>query len=130
MRRGDPTVWVTKSFLRSRGWTEAAIRDFLPEPEGLKPNPRFPATGAPMRVWRPETVGAAERAPEWQAWLEQSLRRRRTSLESLSASDDADFRLRLETAAKAIEPHVDRPAEVCADRPAETEGEGGDADGR
>lgn len=122
VRQSDPTVWVTKAFLRSRGWTEAAVRDFLPEPEGLKPNPRFPAFGAPMQVWRPETVGAAEGTPEWRAWLERSLRRRRTSLETLAASDDADFRVRLGTAAKAIEAHIDRSAEVCAERTAETGG--------
>lgn len=122
VRQGDPTVWVTKAFLRSRGWTEAAVRDFLPEPEGLKPNPRFPAFGAPMQVWRPETVGAAEGTPEWRAWLERSLRRRRTSLETLAASDDADFRVRLGTAAKAIEAHIDRSAEVCAEHTAETGG--------
>ncbi|WP_143014918.1 hypothetical protein [Glycomyces harbinensis] len=103
VQRGDPTVWITNAFLRSRGWTGAAIRDFLPEPEGLKPNPRFAATGAPMPVWRPETVAAAEKTADWRAWLERSLRRRQTTLAALAASEDADFRVRLEIATQAIE---------------------------
>jgi len=102
VKRGDPTVWVTKAFLRSRGWTDAAIRDFLPEPEALKPNPRFAATGAPMPVWKPATVAAAENEPDWQAWLEKSLHRRQTTLEALAGSEDQEFQGRLDTATKAI----------------------------
>jgi hypothetical protein len=103
VRQRDGTVWVTKPILRSRGWTDAAVRDFLPEPEGLKPNPRFAATGSPMPVWRPETVAAAEAAPEWQDWLERSLRRRRTTLEALAETEDDEFRMRLDAARTAIE---------------------------
>lgn len=102
VRSRDGTVWVTRPILRSRGWTDAAIRDYLPEPEGLKPNPRFAATGAPMPVWRPVTVAAAEATSEWRAWLERSLRRRRTTLEALEETEDEDFRARLETARAAI----------------------------
>lgn len=132
VQRGDPTVWITKSFLRSRGWTDAAVRDFLPEPEGLKPNPRFAATGAPMPVWRPETVAAAEASPEWRAWLERSLRRRQTTLAALATSEDPDFRVRLEAAVKAIEACGGRSTPSCADRVpgAGREGrEGGGVDG-
>jgi hypothetical protein len=99
----DGTVWVTRSILRSRGWTDAAVRDFLPEPEGLKPNPRFPAAGSPMPVWRPATVAAAEAEPEWRKWLERSLQRRGTTLEALAETEDEDYRARLETARAAIE---------------------------
>lgn len=103
VRQRDGTVWLTKPILRTRGWTDSAVRDFLPEPEGLKPNPRFASTGAPMPVWRPATVAAAEAGPEWQAWLERSLQRRRTTLEALAATEDADFRARMEAAKAAIE---------------------------
>lgn len=111
MRSRDGTVWVTKPILRSRGWTDAAVRDFLPEPEGLKPNPRFPASGAPMPVWRPATVAAAGAEPEWREWLERSLRRRRTTLEALAETEDADFRLRLETVHAAIDAEGGRGAD-------------------
>ncbi|MEV3939033.1 hypothetical protein AB0K52_24045 [Glycomyces sp. NPDC049804] len=103
VRQRDGTVWLTKPILRTRGWTDAAVRDFLPEPEGLKPNPRFAAAGAPMPVWRPATVAAAEATAEWQDWLERSLRRRRTTLEALAETEDEDFRTRLDAARAAIE---------------------------
>lgn len=103
VRQRDGKVWVTKPILRSRGWTDAAVRDFLPEPEGLKPNPRFAVIGSPMPVWRPATVAAAEASPEWQGWLERSLRRRRTTLEALAESEDDEFRARLDAARMAIE---------------------------
>jgi hypothetical protein len=94
---------VTKPILRSRGWTDAAVRDFLPEPEGLKRNPRFPATGSPMPVWRPATVAASEATSGWRDWLERSLRRRDTTLEALAETEDEDFRARLEVARAAID---------------------------
>jgi hypothetical protein len=110
VRLGDKSVWLTKPMLRSRGWTEAAIRDFLPGPEALKPNPRFAVSGAPMPVWRPETVARAEADPKWRAWLERSLQRRQTTLEALAATDDREFRTRLELADQAIRDCTAPPA--------------------
>ncbi|THV30192.1 hypothetical protein [Glycomyces paridis] len=95
--------------LRSRGWTEAAIRDHLPEPEALKPNPRFAVSGAPMPVWRPATVAAAEAAPEWKDWLERSLHRRKTTLKALGTSDDQEFQHRLFLADKEIRACTEPP---------------------
>jgi hypothetical protein len=102
VRSRDGTVRVTRPILRTRGWTDTAIRDLLPEPEGLKPNPRFAATGSPMPVWRPATVAAAEATTEWREWLERSLQRRRTTLQALAETEDEDFRARLETVRAAI----------------------------
>ncbi|GAA2269818.1 hypothetical protein GCM10009853_024410 [Glycomyces scopariae] len=102
VRIGDRSVWLTKPMLRSRGWTEAAIRDFLPGPEALKPNPRFAISGAPMPVWKPGTVAKAEADPEWRDWLDRSLQRRQTTLEALAGTDDQEFRNRLELADQAI----------------------------
>ncbi|MFB9658610.1 hypothetical protein ACFQS3_20435 [Glycomyces mayteni] len=102
VRMGDKSVWLTKPMLRSRGWTEAAIRDFLPGPEALKPNPRFAVSGAPMPVWRPATVAKAESDPKWRAWLERSLNRRQTTLADLAETPDLEFRNRIELADQAI----------------------------
>ncbi|WP_146147985.1 hypothetical protein [Glycomyces artemisiae] len=102
VRMGDKSVWLTKPMLRARGWTESAIRDFLPGPEALKPNPRFAVSGAPMPVWRPATVAKAESDPKWRAWLERSLQRRQTTLAALADSPDQEFRTRLELADQAI----------------------------
>lgn len=102
VRMGDKSVWLTKPMLRARGWTESAIRDHLPGPEALKPNPRFAVSGAPMPVWRPATVAKAESDPKWRAWLERSLQRRQTTLAALADSPDPEFRSRLELADQAI----------------------------
>jgi hypothetical protein len=118
VRIGDRSVWLTKPMLRSRGWTEAAIRDFLPGPEALKPNPRFAVSGAPMPVWKPETVARAEADPEWRAWLERSLQRRQTTLEALADTDDPEFRTRLELADQAIRDRTAPPTLLDAFEPA------------
>jgi hypothetical protein len=118
VRIGDRSVWLTKPMLRSRGWTEAAIRDFLPGPEALKPNPRFAVSGAPMPVWKPETVARAEADPEWRAWLERSLQRRQTTLEALADTDDPEFRTRLELADQAIRDRTAPPTRLDAFEPA------------
>lgn len=72
---GEQT-WCTRAVLRFRGWTDAAMRDYLPTSEGHKLNPRY-ASAHPMPVWTAETVGRIERTPEWQQWLAWSLRRRK-----------------------------------------------------
>jgi hypothetical protein len=65
--------FVTRSMLRSRGWTETAIREFLPPPAHKTDwkHPQWP----PVSVWAPQAVAAVENSPEWEQWLGQSLRR-------------------------------------------------------
>jgi hypothetical protein len=98
-------MWITKPILRARGWTDAGIRDFLPAPEGYKKNPHYSSAGAPMPVWSPETVAGAEAGKEWQAWLEKSLTRRKTTLAALAYPPDADERFiaKLEAVQAAID---------------------------
>ncbi|GAA2138924.1 hypothetical protein [Glycomyces algeriensis] len=84
-------IWVTKPILRTRGWTETAIRDFLPGPERYKSNPHHMGARRPMPLWSAETVGRVEASAAWQAWLGRSLQRRRTSLEALRRSRDQGF---------------------------------------
>jgi hypothetical protein len=103
VRDTEDQVWLTKPILRTRGWTEAGIRDFLPPPEGCKRNPRFPGSGAPMPVWSAESVAKAESTPAWKDWLYRSLERRNTSIAALEAAiEDDDFRRRAQTAAAAV----------------------------
>lgn len=54
--------------LKRRGWTDAAIRKFLPEPDDTRPNPVYSSAGAPMRFYLISRVEAIEQTPEWQAW--------------------------------------------------------------
>ena len=96
------TVWVTKPILRTRGWTDAAVRDFLPEPERHQDNPHPGGAGRPMPLWSAATVGRAEATVAWQTWLRQSLRRRSRNLDDLFDTPDTPFRRRAEAAHAAI----------------------------
>ena len=107
VRNTEDRVWVSRPILGSRGWTDAAIRDFLPEPEGLKPNPRFGGSGHPMPVWLPETIAEAEAAQGWQERLQKSLCRRGRTLRELAETDDVDFRGRLNAVQGAIDAYLE-----------------------
>lgn len=103
--RPTPTVWVTKPILKTRGWTETAIRDFLPAPESHRDNPH-PEARRPMPLWRAETVAKAESDPVWRHWLRQSLARRRLTIDDLlDATNDRAFLQRARRAAAAIDAH-------------------------
>jgi hypothetical protein len=104
-RRPTPTVWVTRPILKTRGWTDTAIREFLPEPEKTMGHPHREAR-RPMPLWRAQTVAKAESDPEWQHWLRQSLNRRRLTLEDLlDTTNDRAFLQRARRAATAIDAH-------------------------
>lgn len=107
-------VWITKAVLTSRGWTEAAIRDFLPAPEGHKRNPHY-ATAAPMPVWTPQTVAEAESSPAWKDWLAKSLKRR--GLAAPPAAADEWFAAKAARAAAAIAACLERAEKVIAESP-------------
>lgn len=101
-RRPDATVWVTQPILRIRGWTDAAIRDFLPAPERYRSNPHEQAR-RPMPLWSAATVARAESTLVWRQWLRASLHRRGLALHDLANSArGAEFRQRVGTAHAAI----------------------------
>lgn len=100
-----PTVWVTRPILRTRGWTDTAIRDFLPKPEHYRSNPHLEAR-RPMPLWSAHTVARAEATGAWRQWLRTSLRRRRLTRHDLSNSvRGSDFRRRVEAVHAAIAAH-------------------------
>lgn len=73
--RGDKSGdWVTAGGLAERGWTAAAIRRFLGEPDRTVPNPVV-RSAAPVRLFSTERVEAAERTEQWQHWREKSVQR-------------------------------------------------------
>ncbi|WP_436533910.1 hypothetical protein [Actinoplanes sp. HUAS TT8] len=65
---------MSSRVLAERGWTAAAVRRFLGEPDRTVPNPVFRSAG-PMRLFRLERVTAAERTEQWQRWRERSIQR-------------------------------------------------------
>ncbi len=60
------------------GWTDAAIRKFLGEPDELRANPIF-KTAAPQKLWDTSKIKAVEDAPEFQDWKAKSLRRSKSA---------------------------------------------------
>lgn len=70
---------VTTSTLKERqGWTDAAIKKFLGEPDELRENPRY-RSAAPMKLFRIGRIEDVERTPEWAEWDERSTRRSRAA---------------------------------------------------
>ena len=57
-------AYLTMADLRERGWTDAMIGEYLGEPDATRPNPRY-WNAAPMKLYLPDRVKAAEANPEW-----------------------------------------------------------------
>ncbi len=91
VRNTRDRIWVTRPILRTRGWTDAAIKRFLPEPNGYMVNPHYRYAGHAMPVWTPETVARVEANEGFREWLERSLERRRTTLTALSLPHTGDL---------------------------------------
>ena len=64
-----------KTNLKERGWTEAAIRDFLGEPDNTEVNPYYRG-GPRILLWTESRVIQAERTKEFCDWKERSADRR------------------------------------------------------
>lgn len=65
----------TRSDLLKRGWTQAMITRFAPEPDITKINPRF-KNAAPMKLYRPERIHEIEESEAFLKASEQSKGRR------------------------------------------------------
>lgn len=62
---------LTVPQIKSRGWTPTAIKKFLPaEPDDAIPNPKYPHSAAPMKLWLRRRVLRAERTKAFLAWKE------------------------------------------------------------
>jgi hypothetical protein len=98
-----PKVWVTRPILSVRGWTDVAIRNFLPEPQRRQSNPHPQGGNRPMSMWKIATVARAEATDAWRQWLCESLRRRGMSFEDLAdLPRGEDFRRRVQAVDAAI----------------------------
>jgi hypothetical protein len=84
--------------LAKRGWTEAAIRKFLGDPDRLAPNPVY-RSAAPMRLYSLSRAAAAEATEEWQEWRRRADGR---SARSRAAADGKRAALLAEVAALDI----------------------------
>jgi len=71
----QPRIWLdrcsTKAQLKARGWTEAAITEFLGLPDSTIPNPRS-RRAAPICLYDTVRVEEVEASDEWKAWKVES----------------------------------------------------------
>lgn len=79
---------ITPTGLKARGWTEAMIKQYLGEPDELKPNPYY-KSAAPMRLYNLKRVEKVEKSKKF--------------IEAKAAADR-----RKESAAKGVDTKVEK----------------------
>jgi hypothetical protein len=80
--------------LKDRGWTDTAIKRFLPEkPDDTRDNPHFAWAGAPMKFWTVRRVHRVEKTKRFLAWK-------------------AGTEKRKEAATRGVETRIDRMIEL------------------
>jgi hypothetical protein len=72
---------LTVPQLRECGWTDAMVRDLLGDPDELRRNPVY-RSAAPMRLYAPDRVSAAEEDPAFAKRKSQAARRSAASAEA------------------------------------------------
>lgn len=95
--------FVIKSKLVERGWTDALVTKFLPEPDQTKSNPRY-RSAAPMKLYLKERVEKIEATEQFKEAKEKSGSRR------LSAQKAVESKM-----AKTME-YVDKAVKVKVPR--------------
>jgi len=64
------------SDLKERGWTETAIKRFLPAPDDTRPNPHYSRAGAPMKFWLKSRIHRIEKTKRFLAWQAKTEKRK------------------------------------------------------
>ena len=67
--------FLNLSKVKERGWTPAAIRNFLGEPDELRRNPHYKCA-APMQMFKEERVLVAEASDAFNAWKDKTAKTR------------------------------------------------------
>ena len=82
-RHGKDGEWISLAGLQLRGWTRAAVRAFLGDPDQRVRNPR--GRRAPeICLYRFARVEQAERSAGWQAWKDRNAHRLRASTKAVA----------------------------------------------
>ncbi|GAA4606799.1 hypothetical protein BJY16_006010 [Actinoplanes octamycinicus] len=98
---------LSRTVLAQRGWTAAAIRLFLGEPDLLCPHPET-RHAPPVQLFRRARVLAAESSDQWQRWHHRSVQR---AAQRRAAADVQRAAILCEIAALDIRvPVLDEPA--------------------
>ena len=73
--------------LKDRGWTAAAVKRFLPEPDDTRPNP-FHKTGPEMGFYLISRVKQIERTKAWCNWAPQSAKRKQSAAQAVATKEE------------------------------------------
>lgn len=101
--RDGLNTMVSVSELKHRGWTAAAIKKFLPEPDETRRNPHYCNAGAPMKYWQKARVTKIERTKAFKLWKD-GLEKRKASAKKGVATRMANMEDKVETAKLTIIP--------------------------
>ena len=71
----EPTIWLTLTDLRARGWSKTMCRALLPRPEDSIGPPQHQ-----MQVWSLATIREIEVRDDAQAWIRSTLQERMDDL--------------------------------------------------
>ena len=101
-KRAERVERITASTLKERGWTEAAVKRFLGEPDALADNPYY-RSAAPMRLYDLARVETTEQSAPWQEWFESGkARRAAASVRQTARMDECRAQLAAEIRAVKI----------------------------
>ena len=75
------TEFVSKSTLKSRGWTDKSIESFLKKPDKTTKNPYY-TSASPMKLYLTSRVLVAEQSGEYIAFQKVSNKRKASSLKA------------------------------------------------
>jgi hypothetical protein len=92
------TVGCSISGLKERGWTNAAIKKYLKEPDAEVDNPHYKCAPK-MKIYSIERIEKVEDSEEWMNWYNSSLEKRRNK----SISAQKAIKTRKENLIKQIE---------------------------
>lgn len=76
-QQGDST-YLTKSQLKERSWTDAAVKKFAGMPDTTKKNPVY-RTVPPMLLYALDRIAEIEAGDEFKEWCRQSLKRKESA---------------------------------------------------
>lgn len=82
VERKDDEFITMSDLKRERGWTDTSIKKFAPIPDHFVKNPHY-KSAAPMRLYRVSRIREIEATPEFQDYMEKSMRRRQGAQQAI-----------------------------------------------
>jgi hypothetical protein len=76
--RGRETKMVALRELREQGWTDLLVKQFLPIPDDVRPNPHYP-TAAPMKLYARRRIEAIEATKDFKKAKREASKRQGAS---------------------------------------------------